>query len=190
MNSKLFGLSKNKQHFIALSAIMISLTVVVQYLSSLFQNQLITGSVVNMMLIISTFISGLIGSILISFVTPFMAFLIGLSSNIIMTPFIAIGNIIYCVVFYLIKNLLFKLKHDKLFIELLFLVIAIVVASLFKYLFMYFVLYKVVIVLLIKLKAKALAVVFGITQLFTALIGGTLALILYKMLERTPLFKK
>jgi len=183
MNRFIFGISKNKVHFITLTAIQLSLTIVFQYLSSFFGQQLITGSVVNMMLLLNTLFIGILGSIIIALLTPFIGLLIGMANNIIFVPFIAISNVLY-VVSFMIFIKLFNKKDTKEFINIIILFISLIIASSIKFLFMYFITYKLILPLILVNVPKQLSITFGTIQLFTALIGGTLSIIISRFLKR------
>lgn len=180
MNNFYFGKAKNKVHFICISAILLGLTIALQFISSLLGQQVITGSIVNMMLLLSSLFVGLIGSSLIGLLTPLIGFILGFQANIVMVPFISIANLIYILIFSTVVRLL---SNKNSISSALKDIIAIVLCSVFKFCFMYFIELKLIIPLLFSNIPEALKISFGILQLITASIGGLLYLVLKKPLK-------
>ena len=88
----LFGNYKNKALYIAYVAVLCALTVVCQYFLAQTGNQLLVGSVVNMFLLFATTLCGIVGGATLGCVTPFVAFLLGISKNFAQTPFVEVGG--------------------------------------------------------------------------------------------------
>lgn len=187
MNSFVFGKSEKPAQFIARTGILLALTIVCQYLSGLLKIQLLTGSIVNMFLLFASVSTGLLGGVIIGICTPFIGFFLGLSANILLVPFIAVANAILvaanCVFLKLFAvDYSFGLKNVK---NDVFAVISFVIAAGLKFLFMYFICLKLLLPLVLPKVGPQVAVAFGITQLFTALIGGALAFILSGLLGKS-----
>ncbi len=183
MNTFLFGKTKNTLMFIVKVAVNLSITVVLQYLMGLFGIQLLTGSIVNMMLLINTLFVGLIGSSIIACVTPFIGILLGLSNNIILQIFICVANILFVTSFCLLNKINFK--KDLKIISLIKDLISVIVTSVIKYLFMFYITFKLLLPLIMPNVPQVLSITLGVTQLFTALIGGMLYIVISNILKKT-----
>ncbi len=190
MNKFLFGKSDRKVHFIAKLGIMLALTLAMQFLSGFLGQQLITGSVVNLFLILSALTCGLVGGVIIGLITPIIGFVLGLSGNILLTPFIGVANAIYIVAFLLIlKALKFDFSKDvSKFLDIVKGALSFIVGAVLKFLFMYFIALKLILPLVFGgAVPPPVVIAFGITQLFTALIGGVVAFVIAFALEKTNL---
>ena len=188
MNEFLFGKTSKKTTSIAKIGIMLALTLTLQYITGLAGIQLLTGSIVNMMLLISLLVSGLIGGLVVGLISPFVGFLLGLSGNILLTPFIGISNAIFITLFAVMVKI-FQEKYGKLdnLVGWIKQITALVIASTAKFIFLFFVTLKLILPLIMDKVPPILATTFGITQIFTAMIGGVLAIILSMLLEKRNL---
>lgn len=147
------------------TAVLIALLVALQAATRPLANQFITGSCVNLVLAVAAMLCGVWSGVIVAVVSPFFAYLLGISPQLWLAPAIACGNVAYVVVISLLANKLGGLKGGAL---------GVVAAAVCKFV----VLYLVVVRLLIpmgNLPAKV-AVQFSWPQLVTALIGGFLAL--------------
>lgn len=179
----LTGQSSNKTDFLVKIAVLLALTVLSQYLCSLSGQQLLVGSVVNLFLLFGTALCGLLGGMTIGLVTPFIAFLIGINANLAVVPFIALANALYSAIFSLNG-----LVEGKAYLRYTAKGAAVVIASATKFCFMYFVCVKCVLPLfLAEAAVNTLAVAWGTIQLFTALFGGVLAVLLELAFEKRKL---
>lgn len=175
MNREIIFGKNNKVGFIAKTGIFLALTLVIQYISGLFGQQLLTGSMVNMMLLLCSLYTGLIGAVVVGIFTPFIGFILGFSSNIVLIPFIALSNALYIILFITIRNI----KNNVLFD-----IIGVIIGSVVKYLFLSIFVIKLILPLFMTSIPSKLVMMFGITQLFTALIGGALYIILSKIMSK------
>lgn len=187
MNTFLFGNAKNAAMAVARIAIMMALTVLVQYLVGLLKIQLMIGSFVNLFLLLSAMLTGLIGGIAVGFVTPFIGLLIGIAPNIALVPFIAVSNAAFVTIFSLC-NYWFKLQSRKTELQkIVVLVISVVISAAVKFALMYF-FAKIIVPLFAADKiVEQVATTWGVIQLFTALIGGAAATALYYPLRAAKL---
>lgn len=188
MNGLLFGKSKKSTQFLARTGILLALTIAMQYIcASFIKVQLITGSVVNAFLIIAAGSVGIVGGGIIGLFTPILGFLTGVVGNIVLTPFIGVANACFVVVYALLIKL-FKVDFEKGFKDvktLLFGVCSYVLGAGVKFLFMFFVCLKLLLPLVLAQIAPPIEVAFGITQLWTALIGGTIGFITTVLFAKT-----
>lgn len=187
MNKLLFGKAKKPAQFIARTGILLALTIVCQWLTGLASIQLLTGSVVNMFLLFASVSVGLVGGVVIGICTPLIGFFLGFSANILLVPFVATANAIMVVTNALLvkflsvdySNGLKNVKSDVCA------VISYAAAAVLKFLFMYFVCLGLLLPLVLPKIGDPVKVAFGITQLFTALIGGTAAFLLNGLFGKT-----
>ncbi len=190
MNKFLFGNAKNAAMAIARIAIMMALTILMQYLTGLLKIQLLTGSVVNLFLLLSAMLTGLIGGVAVGFITPFIAIPLNLNPHIIAAPFIAFANAAFVAVFCLTIYLL-KLKDQNVeWKRIAVLVGAIIIAAIVKFLLMYLfaqVIFPAFFAEQLGQKLEPIKIAFGVTQLFTALMGGAVATALYYPLRAAKL---
>lgn len=91
-------MENNKIKFITRTAILLALTLAVQWLRL---PTIFTGPLVNFMLIISTALLGIRGGALIGLFTPWIALLVGILPAPLapVIPFIMLGNTAYCLLF-------------------------------------------------------------------------------------------
>ena len=185
-NVFLFGKARgNKTYFLTCTACLVALTVACQWLCSLAGIQLLTGSVVNMFLIFSASLVGLVGAGTVGIITPFIALALGINPNVVLVPFIALSNAIIIAVY----CLSFLFKQDAPWQGYLFKGVGVVLGATLKFVFMYFVCVKLVLPLFVESGVlpqpalKNLATAWGIIQQWAALIGGAFAVLLETLLS-------
>lgn len=176
---------KKKLRFITETAIMLALLVTLQALTKGF-GQLVTGSCVNAVLAVSVLIGGVGCGITVALLSPVLAYLLGIAPVIVTVPVIMAGN----AVFVLLLRLLTAGNGRPIWKQ----VLGWLAASAAKFALLYLLAAKVVCGLLAPalLSAgvmkepmlKALPVTFGWPQLFTALIGGGIALLIVPVLRK------
>ncbi|MDD4062360.1 MAG: iron hydrogenase [Candidatus Pacebacteria bacterium] len=151
------SITRTKVHYIALFFSVI-------LFAPLIGNQLITGTIVNAILFSATVIIGLRAGFILSIVPSIVAIATGLLPIVLapIIPYIVISNIILVTVFSKIENK----------------ILAMVVASMAKFAFLFIISHFVLTYLI---NSNLLAIMFSYTQLFTAIMGGSLALLLLKL---------
>ena len=174
-----------KIRWITETAIMLALLVCLQALTKPL-GQLVTGSCVNTVLAIAALVGGLSSGLVVALCSPVLAFLLGIAPQILTVPAIMVGNSVFVI--------LLSLLADKSGKKIVRQVIAWIVAAAAKFAALY-----AIVVLLIcgvlsesllasgALKApmlKALPATFSWPQLFTALIGGAVALAITPVLRK------
>jgi hypothetical protein len=165
-------ISINKVEALKKTAIFSILLGIAIIMPAIVHQQMITGPIVNATLFLATFL-----------LAPEIAIFVGLLPSIIalssgllpaplapMVPFIMISNSILILVFYYFKKKNFW--------------IAIFIASILKFLFLYSTSFLVIDLLLKKELAKQVSLMMSWPQLLTALVGGTIAYILLKVLKK------
>lgn len=95
---------KNRIFRITRTAVLIALLVVLQAALMPLNNSLITGSIVNLLLIISVMTCGLSSGLCVAAVSPVIARLFGIGPLWSLIPFIAAGNAALVVLWHFIGN--------------------------------------------------------------------------------------
>lgn len=165
-------MSKNFR-LVVLTGLLIAITVSLQLSSRMIPlgmfGNILTGSLVNACLLISSAIVGVgLGSI-VCCVTPLCAVLFGIPMPIVFVPFIAISNFIFIFLSYIIKNNIFRF------------IVPIVIKALFIYMSI-----KIVIGMLgmASNKASQILYLFSWPQIVTATIGTIIAWIIIPHLNK------
>ena len=174
-----------KIRWITETAIMLALLVTLQALTKPM-GQLVTGSCVNAVLAISALVGGLASGITVAVISPVLAFLLGIAPQILTVPAIMVGNTVYVV--------LLSLLADPSGKNLVKQAIAWIVAAAAKFACLYVIVTKLICGVMAPgllaagtLKEpmlKALPATFSWPQLFTALIGGAVALVIVPAVKK------
>ncbi len=169
------------------TAMLLALLLCVQYVTGAliakpFQ-QYVTGSCVNCILAVTVLLCGYGSGITVALLSPVFAYLFGIAPQLVTVPAIMAGNAVFVVVLKLITG---KALWRQ--------IAAVAVSGLVKFGVLYFLVVQVICNLaagylmeqaLLKAPMVAnLTVMFAWPQLFTALIGGALAMVI------TPILKK
>ena len=141
--------------------ILLALTLAIQMMGL---PQLVTGTAINAMLLIAAMVVGMIPAAMIGCVTPLVALMVGIIKPVMMpvVPFIMIANGVLVIAFSYFKT---KNQYG-----------ALIVGAFAKFLVLWGAVQWVLIGMLPDKVFEKVAVTFGITQLFTALGGGIIAL--------------
>lgn len=164
--------NRDKVLWITRTALLLALLIVLQMATSFFGNTLVTGSIVNLVLILSVMTSGLASGLTIAMVSPVVAKLLGIGPLWGLIPFIMAGN----AVLVLLWRLIGRLPMGRPVVSYL---VATAVAAIGKFLVLYLGIVRIAIPFLLKLPGPQAAVISGMfsyPQLVTALLGGVLAL--------------
>lgn len=161
--------------FIARTAILLALTIVFQTIGRFIplgaNSQFIVGPLVNACLIIAAATTSLLGSTIVALVAPFGAILTGAALPLPFAPFIAVGNFVLVLFYYLLR------KKE---------IVGIITGAVLKFLFLLAsVNFFVWAMKLPAKKAGLMLVAFSWPQLVTALMGGIVALIIVKFLRKS-----
>lgn len=168
-----------KALWITQTAILLALLIAVQSLTAGFGNTFITGSLVNLVLIVAVIIAGLASGLTVAFLSPIFAYLIGIGPVFWQIVFcVSLGNSLFVLCWWLITGKAQK-KNVSLYL------IATISAALIKFTFLYFVIVKFLVPVILQIpapKANIVSAAFSYPQLITALIGGVLATIILPVL--------
>lgn len=179
MDSKFHG----RVAFITRTAVLIALLIALQWgtgFTQAFAGQYITGSLVNCVLAVAALFSGIWSGVIVACISPFCAFLLGVGPKLIqIVPCIALGNVTFVVLLYLLAR-----KGEKPWQK----AAALTVSAFGKFLVLFVAVVRVVIpVMGDALKPPQVApftTMFSWPQLVTALIGGALAYLILPILKK------
>ncbi len=171
---------KDRIIWITRTAVFIAILVAWQAATTPLGQSMVTGCVVNLLLITSVMLCGVASGLAVGVLSPVMAKLIGIGPLWSIIPFIILGNITIMLVWHFVGNI--KAKHRAVPM-----VAALISGAVAKFLVLYIGIVQVAIPFLLGLKEQQAAVVsamFSLPQLFTALVGGTLAAVLLPVLQK------
>ena len=186
----------NKQiRWMTETAAMLALLICLQWVGSLIPDQmtkqLITGTMVNCVLAVTVLVVGMSGGVTVAVISPICAFLLGIAPQIITVVPIMLGNVCYVVLLRLIAGV----HHKPIWRQ----PVALAAASAVKFGVLYLLVVKVIcgiasgallgkklgqIVVLAPPMLEKLPAMFAWPQLFTALIGGAVALLITPVLRK------
>ena len=174
-----------KIRWITETAVMLALLVALQALTKP-AGQLVTGSFVNAVLAVTVLVAGLYSGITVALISPVLAYLLGIAPQILTVPAIMVGNTVFVVLLYFIAG-----KDSRQMIRQ---IAAWISAAVAKFAVLYAIVNFLVCGVLADsllaaglLKApmlKVLPATFSWPQLFTALIGGGVALLITPVLRK------
>lgn len=177
----------NKVKWITRSALAIALIIVAQLATRALGQQLVTGSLVNLVLALSTLLFGWSVGAAAAVVSPFIAYLLGINAQILVVPAIAAGNLTYVLVIALVVILLKGVSFcgNKKVSEFIRHLVAVAAGAVCKFGIQYLLIVKWIAPAFLTAKVQAvMAVNFGIIQLFTACIGGVMACLVYPLVSK------
>ena len=163
-----------KIRWITQTAVMLALLVALQALTKPL-GQLVTGSCVNAVLAIAALVGGPACGVTVALISPVLAFLLGIAPQALTVPAIMAGNTVYVVLLYVLAG-----RHRALWRQIL----AWLAAAAAKFATLYAIVNILMAGLLsMNLPGKLLAT-FSWPQLFTALMGGAVALLITPVLRK------
>jgi uncharacterized membrane protein len=163
------------------TAIFIALLVMLQAATAPLGNMLVTGSIVNLLLIVSVMTGGISSGLIVAGISPVLAKLLGIGPLWVLLPFITAGNIVLVLLWHTIGNRGIGERNHMAYIA------ALIAAATAKFLVLYIGIVRIAVPVFLGLPEAQAAVVsnmFSVPQLITALIGGVLAMLLYPRLRR------
>lgn len=171
---------REKTLWITRTAVIIALLIVLQTATAALGSTIITGSVVNMLLIVSVMTCGIMSGLCVAVISPVLAKLIGIGPLWSLIPFIVAGNMILVLIWHFAGNRHWRQKHTAQ-------VIALAAAALAKFLILYVGIVQIAVPLLLGLPEPQAAVIsnmFSLSQFLTALLGGGMALLVLPTLKK------
>ena len=162
--------------WITRTAILIALTIILQAITLQLGNQFITGSIVNLMLIISVMTCGLSTGLTVSIFTPILPTLLGFGPLWPVVPFIAAGNMALTSLWHFIGSR----KMGSVYVSY---TLALIAGATLKFLVLYIGVVRIAMPYILGLPEQhVMAVLFSYPQLITAAAGGVCAIILLPIL--------
>jgi len=175
----------NKRVFwITRTAVLIALLIVLQAVTMLFGSTIVTGAIVNLILIISVMTCGLPTGLTVAIISPVMAKALGIGPLWSLIPFIAVGNLVLILIWHFVGNIKMSQKYVPS-------ILALIIAAISKFLILYIGIVQIAIPLLLNLPEKQATVIsgmFSFQQLLTALTGGIIATIILPTLKKAIKF--
>ncbi|MDR0847129.1 MAG: ECF transporter S component [Lactobacillales bacterium] len=170
-----------KTRTITYAAIATALVVVVQFAGkTLFAgNTIVTGSLVNAVLVAATLLFGLGVGASAALLSPIFATILGLNAMIPLVPFIMVGNFVLILLVHLFASKLKGIVGE---------VAGVVIGAVVKFLWLFITVVNVMIPVVLGLPAPKAAIVgaqFSFPQLITALIGGAIAIVIAAVIGKT-----
>ncbi|WP_242943792.1 ECF transporter S component [Peptoclostridium litorale] len=163
--------SMTSTSYIARTGILLALAVIFQVGFRSFAQPLV-GPLVNMTLIISVLSVGVASGLTIGCFTPLIAFFMGIMPLFPLVPIIMAGNAIFVSAFAFIRD---RTSDSGEYL-------ALVAAALLKFAFLAISVRKLLVIFIPKVPQSIVAA-FSIPQLYTALAGGIIAIVLHKIIK-------
>jgi len=161
--------------WITRTAVLIAITVALQAATRPLGQPYITGSIVNLMLIISVMTCGLYSGLTVGAITPIMAALLVIAPSWLHAPFISAGNMALVLVWHLIGNREIGNRYIAY-------IAAMIVGALAKFVIIHFGVVWLMMGIRTFNVVALMANPFSIPQIITATIGGICAIILLPLL--------
>ena len=173
---------KTKVQWITRTGVLLAVLIVLQAVTKSL-GQLVTGSCVNAVLAVAALTCGLGSGLVIALVSPVLAFLLGIAPQLVTVPAIMAGNAVFVLV---LSRIAAGGTVKKVLLWL--------AAAIAKFAVLYLLVVKLICGvmapglleggMLTAPMLKALPVMFAWPQLFTALIGGGIALLMAPVLRK------
>mgnify|MGYP001026746161 FL=1 len=176
-------MKKNTVLVITRTAVMIAILVMIQFVTKSL-GQYVTGSLVNLVLAVAALTVGVWEGVIIAAVSPFFAFMFGIGPAFIqIVPFVAVGNIVLVVVLWVFAGR--ENTFDKKGIVRCY--AGAVVAAVAKFITLWAGVTKISFLLIPAMKPaqiEKMTAMFTWPQLFTALIGTAVAIIIVPQIKK------
>ena len=197
---------QERARWIAQTGIFLALLVVAQIATRPFGNQILTGSLNNMLFILAVMLLGLSSATVLAVVSPVLGTVMGVGPLWPFIPVIIAGNIALIVLWHFIRakgngcvrakqkgaihDHKWKVHEHKGTVRAIHhrCITALIVAAIVKFLILYFGIVRFIVPLVLGLEepqASVVSAAFSWPQIITASIGGVLALLLSPALSKT-----
>lgn len=166
--------------WITRTAIFIALLIASQAATAPLGNTIVTGSIVNLLLIVSAMTCGLASGLTVAAVSSVMAKLLGIGPLWSLIPFMIAGNMVLVLLWHFIGNRNMGRKYTAY-------IVALVCAAVTKFLVLYIGIVQIAIPFFLGLpeqQAAVISYIFSIPQLITASVGGAFATVLIPRLKK------
>lgn len=169
--------------WIVRTGVMLALLVALQALTQPLGQQLLTGSCVNAVLAVAALIGGMSCGITIALISPVLAYLLGIAPQLVTVPAIMVGNTLYVIALALLyadpipRRVLAWLTASAAKAAVLYAIVAGLICGVLAPTLLQNGLLK-------EPMLMKLPVMFSWLQLFTALIGGALAMVIVPVVKK------
>jgi hypothetical protein len=176
-------IKNTRVRWITQTGVFLALLIVLQTITAQFGNQFITGSVVNLILILSTMMCGFASGAAVACVAPIIIRLIGVGPPFWpLVPFIIIGCLVLVAAWHLIGQ---RGDNVKIFYP-----IALVVAAFCKFAVLYLGVVKFAAPILLNLPPDSpIMLAYSFPQIITACIGGVIAILILPVLKKATKYE-
>jgi hypothetical protein len=167
--------------WITRTGVFIAMLIAWQAVTAPLKNTLLTGSVVNLLLILSVLLCGVSSGVAVAALSPVMAKLLQIGPLWSLIPLIALGNIVFVLLWRFIAT---RQRPEAQTTRHL---TAAIVAALAKFATLYCLIVRLAVPLWLQLpepQAQMISATFSVPQLFTASIGGAAACLVLPFLTR------
>ena len=169
--------------FITQTAVMLALLIGAQFATRGFST-FVTGSLVNMILLVSTFIIGRRSGLVVALLSPLLAFLAGIGPAFIqIIPFMAAGNAILVLIASFVSRYIAKSSVK----DIIFMTTGLIIAAAAKMAFLWVALVLIALPMIPGLNERQITMIsaaFSWPQGVTASIGAMLAMTIVPLLKR------
>jgi len=166
--------------WIAQTGIFLALLLVAQIATRPFGNSILTGSLVNMILILTVMLCGLSSAMILGVISPFFSMMLGAAAFWPFIPVIIAGNLVIVTLWYLIALRREERSRPRE-------IVALVVAAAVKFCVLYIGIVLLIVPLVLHIQepqASVISAAFSWPQLITASVGGVLAILLFPVLSK------
>lgn len=167
------------------TALFLAILIALQAATAGLGNTLITGSLVNLTLVLTVMLAGVSSGVTVAVFSPLVAFLLGVGPKLLpIIPCIMVGNVVLVLIWHWVTQ---KIQLSNLIANLS----ATILAAVLKFAVLYLLVVKLVVNVILALPAPqsvTLSTMFSLPQLITALVGGLIATLLLPILQ--PLAQK
>lgn len=186
-------MANKKTMWITRTGVLLALLLALQWVTlgtKAFAGQYITGSLVNCVLAVSALTAGLSSGLVIALLSPIFAYLLGIAPQLVVVPAIMAGNCALVLVLWAVGRGDAPMWRKA---------VAVVLAAVCKFVVLYLLVVQVICgvgasfllgqsffgaPVLLQPMIQALPLTFSWPQLITALIGGTLGVLVSRILDR------
>ncbi|MFD1671301.1 ECF transporter S component [Agrilactobacillus yilanensis] len=166
--------------WVAKTALFLAILIVFQAVTAPLGMTLVTGSLVNLTLIITVMLGGLSSGVTVAILSPVLASILGIGPKVLpLLPCIMIGNVVLVLIWHYLTA---KLNLPQLATYIL----ATIVAAGLKFIVLYLLIVKLLVQNILAVappQSTILTAMFSAPQLITALIGGIIATVLLPILR-------
>lgn len=163
MNKKILWITR--------TAVFIAVLIVWQYITSFWSNTFLTGTGVNLLLILAVMSGGPASGSTVAVLSPVFARFFGIGPLWSLIPFIAMGNLTLVLLWHVLGSRRSGIRRANY-------LLAAVLAAVAKFLVLYIGVVRIAVPFLLHLQEKqaaAISAMFSLPQLITAVAGGVLA---------------